>query len=120
MAMYRRLSQRPQPAKNSILVAPATSAFPGLWRAVREPDFHTIAVAAATIHSKINPIFLSNIPFRVTQTWETYVVCAWMSVSILAFMMAVLLWYLLVKWPHMPVEPNTIAGPCTTFVTRLC
>lgn len=64
---YRRLS-RLQLAKASILVPHPTTVFAGFRRAVMRPDLFIGAVAKAGILSKFMPIFVSDIPFRVTLT----------------------------------------------------
>lgn len=56
------------------------------------------------------PILLNNIPMRVTQTWVTHLVCTWLAVGILGVMWLVLVASFFVKWPHMPVDPSTVAG----------
>lgn len=57
-------------------------------------------------------ILLSNIPYRVTQTWTTHVVFLWITVSALSLMILVLVACIVVKYPHtdMPVGLTTLAG----------
>ncbi|KAE9363879.1 hypothetical protein N431DRAFT_355973 [Stipitochalara longipes BDJ] len=110
MQPYLYLSRSHSQTKTVVSSLPATSVFIALWKAVVQRDPFALAIAFAGVLSKFTPILLSNIPFRSTQTWETHVVCAWFTVSILAFMILVLLWSFFIKWPHMPVDPSTIAG----------
>ncbi len=110
MDPYKDLSQPRRRSNFSISASSATTVFQGLWRAIRNRNLFTGAVASAGILSKFMPLLLSNIPYRITQTWRTHLVCAWMTIVILAFMILVLLWSFSVKWPHMPMGPNTIAG----------
>jgi len=56
------------------------------------------------------PILLNNVPFRLTQTYATHMACTWMAVAVLSLMWAVVFASFFVKWPHMPVDPSTIAG----------
>ncbi|KAK0706009.1 hypothetical protein B0T26DRAFT_755552 [Lasiosphaeria miniovina] len=77
---YRHLSRRqqaPSYATAAILTPRAAEPVTGLWRAVRQRDILGSAIASATILSKAAPIFLSNIPFRSTLTWDAHLVCAW-------------------------------------------
>ncbi|KAE8447900.1 hypothetical protein EG329_010129 [Mollisiaceae sp. DMI_Dod_QoI] len=110
MDPYKDLSQPRRRSNFSISASSATTVFQGLWRAIRNRNLFTGAVASAGILSKFMPLLLSNIPYRITQTWRAHLVCAWMTIVILAFMILVLLWSFSVKWPHMPMGPNTIAG----------
>lgn len=114
---YRRLAAGPQSAEASILIPRATTAFTGLWQAVVLRDIFGGAVAFAGVLSKFTPIFLANIPFKLTLTWTTYRVCTWLSVAILVIMILVLIGSGFVKWPSLPVEPSTIAG-CMYYVSK--
>ncbi|KAH8889111.1 hypothetical protein GQ53DRAFT_825871 [Thozetella sp. PMI_491] len=108
---YRRLSRRPQLAKDSILVVPATDVFTGLWHSIKSRNVVTGLVAFAGILSKITPILLANVPFSSVVTWKTHQVCSWMAVGILCYMILVLLLSsVLARWPYLPIDPNTIAG----------
>src|SRR3569833_1832502 len=79
---YRRLAAGPQPAEMSILIQRASTTFTGLWQAIRLLDLFGSAVAFTDMLSKITPILLANIPFRLTLTWTTHSVCTWLSVAI--------------------------------------
>ena len=67
-------------------------------------------VALTSIFSEFMPILLNNIPFRITQTFVTHLVCTWLGVGILGAMLLVVLASFFVKWPHMPADVTTIAG----------
>lgn len=69
-----------------------------------------VIVAFTAILSEFMPILLSNVPFRVTQTWIASRVCNWLAVGILSIMWLVVVGSFFVSWPHMPVDPSTIAG----------
>jgi hypothetical protein len=107
---YKDLARLSQRSNLSISASLRPTIFPGFWSAVRNRQVFTSVVAFATVLSKITPIFLSNIPFRITQTWVTHKLCAWTTVSILAFMILVLTWSFFVREPQMPVDASTIAG----------
>jgi hypothetical protein len=104
------------PAELCILTPRATTVFTGLWHAVASRDFLVGAIAFAGVLSKFMPIFLSNVPFRLTLTWETHLFSAWTSVGILGFMITVLMASrVFARWPSLLVEPNSIAG-CMYYV----
>ncbi|KAI2610822.1 uncharacterized protein GGS25DRAFT_480131 [Hypoxylon fragiforme] len=112
LSPYQLLAKSPQKAHRSILLAPPTNAFSGLWSAIRRRDLFLAIVAFTSILSEFLTVALSNIPFRVTQTFLAHTVCMWLAVSILCVMVLVVLasFFLLAAWPHMPVDPGTIAG----------
>ncbi|KAI2616253.1 hypothetical protein GGR54DRAFT_649523 [Hypoxylon sp. NC1633] len=110
LSPYQLLSSSPQHARRSILLAPPTNAFSGLWSSMRRRHFFLGVVALISILSEFLTIFLSNIPFRVTQTFLAHQVCTWAAVGILCVMVLVVVGSFFVMWPHMPVDPSTIAG----------
>ncbi|KAM7189896.1 hypothetical protein V8F33_009805 [Rhypophila sp. PSN 637] len=100
----------------------SSSIFSGLFRAVANGNVVLSAVAFAGVLSKFLPVVLSNVPFRLTLTWTTFVVCTWISVSVLAVMILVMIASFFVRKPDMPVDPGTIAGKmyyvCDSQVTN--
>ncbi|KAK0728846.1 hypothetical protein B0T26DRAFT_768858 [Lasiosphaeria miniovina] len=120
MNLYQKMSRRPQRAASSILASPTTTVFGSLGRAVADGDVLAGAVAAATVLSRFTPILLSNIPFKPTQTWQTHYVCAWATVAVLAFMLAVLLAALAARvcrpGPPLPAEPGCSVAEALYYV----
>ncbi|KAI1155708.1 hypothetical protein F4825DRAFT_468065 [Nemania diffusa] len=110
MIPYQMLSERPREASQSILLAPPTNAFSGLWHAARTRRVFLGVVSLASILSQSLGLFLSNVPYQVVQTFLVYQLSTWASVGIISSMFLVLLASFFVKWPDMPVEPGTIAG----------
>lgn len=112
LSPYLLLAQRPQPAHPSLSLAPAENPFVGLFRGIFQQRSVLIsAVSAASVLARFAPLLLSNIPFRITQTWMTHVVTVWMTVGMLGFMVLTLVaTTTLVQWPDMPADPGTLAG----------
>jgi hypothetical protein len=113
MEPYRRMAKtsRPRPARTSVLAVRPSWVFPGLWAGIVRRDPVGFAVSFAGVLAKFMPLFLSNVPFRLTLTYSTHLVCAWTAVAILGVMIAVLLACMVfVSWPSLPVDPETIAG----------
>jgi len=110
MSPYKIMADSPQPARRSVLLAPPTNPFSGLITAVRRRHAFLILVALVAILSEFLPLLLSQIPWRVSQTLETHMVCTWGSVAILCVMLLTTGASLLIAWPHMPVDPSTVAG----------
>lgn len=110
LSPYQLLASSPQQARRSILLAPPTNAFSGLWSAIRRRHSFLAIVAVTSILSEFLTIFLSNVPYRVTQTFLVHNICTWAAVGILCIMVLVVVGSFFVSWPHMPVDPSTIAG----------
>lgn len=110
LSPYHLLAREPQTAQRSILLAPPTNAFSGLWSAIRRRHSFLAVVALTAMISEFLPILLAQIPFRVTQTHLVHVITTWTAVGVLSVMVLVLLSSFLVCWPHMPLDPSTIAG----------
>lgn len=111
LSLYLRLSRSALPAERSILISPPTNAFSGLWSAFRQRHVFLGCLSTATILAELGlPVTLSHVPFSNTETWYTQFVCAWLSIAILGFMIIVVASSFLIRWPHLPVDPRTIAG----------
>ncbi len=112
MEPYRLLWRRGCSARGSrMLTAPASTAVTGLCMAAWTLRPFEAAVALAAVLAKFTPLLLSIVPFQDIQTWTTHVVCAWITVAVLALMLVVLVWSLFVPWPPvMLVEPDTLAA----------
>ncbi|KAI0180731.1 hypothetical protein GGR52DRAFT_577512 [Hypoxylon sp. FL1284] len=110
LSPYQLLAKSPQHARRSILLAPPTNAFSGLWSSIRRRHSFLAVVAVTSILSEFLTIFLGNIPFRITQTFLIHSVCTWSAVGILCIMILVVMGSFFVTWPHMPVDPSTVAG----------
>jgi len=78
--------------------------------AVRQRQVFLIMVAGTAVLAEFMPILLGNVPFRVTQTWTASQTCTWMAVGILSLMWLVVVGSFFIRWPHLPVDPSTIAG----------
>lgn len=55
-------------------------------------------------------MLLSNVPYRVVQTWMAHLVCTWMAVGILAVMVILIAVSFLMDWPNLSVDPSTVLG----------
>lgn len=67
-------------------------------------------VAAVSIMAEFLPALLTNIPYRIIETWLAHSVCMWMAIAVLCAMVLTLLGSFFVDWPHMPIDPSTMAG----------
>ncbi|KAK3372664.1 hypothetical protein B0H63DRAFT_453971 [Podospora didyma] len=118
LKLYRALSHHfyhPSPSPTGFPPAasvppPATTVFSGLYYAIVQQDALCFVVAVAGVLSKFMPIIMANIPFHSLQTWEVHIWTAWMTVGVLAYMLVVLLGCFFIRWPTLPVVPESIAG----------
>ncbi|KAK3687687.1 hypothetical protein B0T22DRAFT_380006 [Podospora appendiculata] len=104
------LSRAPQSAQRSVLLSPPTSALMGARSAIEQRNLPLVVVAFMAILSDFMPMLLNNVPLRMTQAWMTHLVCTWLAVAMLGVMWLVVVGSFFVTWPHMPVDPRTIAG----------
>ena len=117
------MARRPQPAEVSVLEPLPTNAFASLWRAVRWKDPLAVSIASAGVLSKILPALLSSVPFVSAQTWKTHEICTWTTIGVLIALILILIVHIwLVKWPQMPVAPDSLAARvyyvCDSGMTR--
>jgi O-antigen/teichoic acid export membrane protein len=110
LSPYLLMSHRPLPAQYSILISPPTNPLSGLYSAFRQRHLYLGVLALATLLADFLPVTLSHVPFSVLETSETQSTCAYLSIAILVIMMVAVAASLAVRWPHMPVDPRTIAG----------
>ncbi|KAK9778073.1 hypothetical protein SCAR479_05399 [Seiridium cardinale] len=94
------------------LLSPPANPFSGVVSGCRRRHTFLALVDLTAVLSEFLTMFLSNIPFRVTQTCLVARICTWSAVGILVIMIAVVIGNFFVKWPHMSIDPSTIAGRC--------
>lgn len=107
---YLLMSKRALPAQRSILISPPTNPCSGLYSALRQRHLYMGILAVASLLAEFLPITLSHVPFSILETSETQHTCAYLSIAILVVMLLAVAGSLAVRWPHMPVDPRTIAG----------
>ncbi|KAL2201536.1 hypothetical protein P885DRAFT_73877 [Corynascus similis CBS 632.67] len=91
LAPFLALSRsRPSTADDSILLPYASDPYSNFVRSIRRGDLLLAAVSLATISSDPLPVSLANVPFNRTRTFATHVVCSWISIGVLMFMVFVL------------------------------
>ncbi|RYP63150.1 hypothetical protein DL769_007061 [Monosporascus sp. CRB-8-3] len=110
---FRLLNRRNQRyAREAIQTAPPTSVFGGIASTLRRRrgDFYLGIVAAAGIFAELLPLLLSNVPFEARHSYRGREPCTWISVVVLCLMIFVVIGSFLVGWPHMPIDPTSLAG----------
>ena len=104
------MAKEPQPASRSILLPWPTNAVSGVWAAARRRSPLLLATALTAVAAELLPVLLANVPFTLTQTYLANVACTHASLAVLGAMVLVLAASLLARWPHMPVDPRSVAG----------
>lgn len=111
MSTYLELSRHVLVADRSILHSPPTNAFYGIYSAIRQRHLFFGVLSFVTLLAELGlPVTLSHVPFSKTETYMTQLVCTWLAIGILGLMMLTLAASFLITWPHLPVDPRTIAG----------
>ncbi len=110
MVPYQLMAHRPRSAADSILMPRPTNPFYGICVAVGKKHVFWIVTSLMAILSEFLPILLSNVPFSLGSTDKSATVCALMSAVILGLMILTMAYSAFVRWPPMPVSPQTIAG----------
>ncbi|KAF7559438.1 hypothetical protein G7046_g4727 [Stylonectria norvegica] len=107
---YQIMSLKSQNASDSILLTRPTNGFSGLYSSLKHGHLFPAVVALMTIISDFIPIILVNIPYTVTQTMASHIICARLAVGIMFVMVLTLIWSFFIRWPDMPVDPRSVAG----------
>jgi len=104
------MAKEPQPASRSILLTRPTNAFSGVWAAAQRRSPLLFATALTAVAAELMPVLLANVPFSLTQTYMANVACTHASLAVLGSMVLILTASMFVRWPHMPVDPRSVAG----------
>lgn len=79
------------PASSTVLLTPSPNPIPGMFRALRRFAIFQFIIDFSTVLCDPLTVSLANVPFSSGMTYETFVICVWISVSILGFMLLTLL-----------------------------
>ena len=113
MGPFRMLErQDPKSKREAVCLTPPTNAFSGIRSALfrRPRDYYLSAVSATGILADFLPLLLSSVAFESSHSYMGLQPCTWISIMILSMLIIVALASFLVKWPHMSVDPTTVAG----------
>lgn len=107
---FRLLAKGSRTAQRSILLSPPRNGFSGLWAGLRRGDYFLASTSFIMVISELLPILLCNTPFRSTQILIVGRACTYGSIAIMGVMALALMLSFCIKWPHMPLDPSTVAG----------
>ncbi len=101
-----------RPAPRSILVSPPTNPFSGLRAALRQRNNPYLGfLAAATVLADVClPVTLSHVPFSLVETFDTSWCAPGSASPSSSAPAAAVAASFFIRWPHMPVDPRTVAG----------
>lgn len=111
MSPYLQLSRRARPADRSILFSPPTNPLSGIHSAIRQRSLYLGLLSFTTLLSELClPVTLSHVPFSRMDKVSTNVICGWTSIGILGLMLLMVIASFFMTWPHLPMDPRTVAG----------
>lgn len=87
-----------------------THALSAAWTALRRRHWFLLLVSLTSVAAEFLPIFLSNIPYNMTQLYQVYVDCYYVSIAILSLMIALVIASFFLRWTKLPTSPLTVAG----------
>ena len=93
-------------------MTPPTNVFGGVWSALlrRPRDYYLGAISIAGIFAELLPLLLGNVAFEASDSHIGIRFCTWFAVAILFILLLVAATSFRVQWPHMPLDPTTVAG----------
>lgn len=97
-------------AAEAVCNPPPTNPVTGAYTAFCRGQWLLLVAALMALAGELLPAFLANVPYALNLTWDTHCVCTYFSLAILGAMVVVLGASMCVTWPHMPVDPRTVAG----------
>lgn len=112
MEPYRQLLAGEVKASDSILLAPHTNPFTGIFYSIRNGHFFNAYVSLVAILCEPLIVALSNIPFKAGLAYIAYRVSTYISIGILSMMLLGILWMLGVRkrTPDLVRKPDTVAS----------
>lgn len=111
MEPYRQLSAGGAKASDSILLAPHTNPFTGLFYSLRNGHIFNSYISLVAILCEPLIIALSNIPFNDGLTYIAYRASTYVTVGILSMMLVGLIWMLCRKrTSKLARRPDTVAS----------
>ncbi|KAI1091200.1 hypothetical protein F5B19DRAFT_288221 [Rostrohypoxylon terebratum] len=114
LSPYKLLNRRrPNRVVGDVIeMIPPANAFSGLRSSIipDRRDTYLGIVSFTSIISGVLPLLLSIALDKCTETFWAHTVCLWMAISLLGIMILTVAGSFFVEWPHMPMDPSTIAG----------
>jgi hypothetical protein len=111
MEPYRQLLHGEAKAADSVLLAPHSNPFTGVFHSLAHKHFFNAYISSVAILCEPLIVSLASIPFQHGEAWETYIVSNWLVVAILSMMLIGITWFLCrKKTPGLIRRPDTVAS----------
>lgn len=110
MEPYRQLLHGNAKASDSILLAPCSNPFTGVFHSLAHGHFFNSYISFIAILCEPLIVALANIPFKPGTAFKAYMVCTWMTAVILFMMLIGMIWLLSRRTtPGVMGRPDSIA-----------
>lgn len=111
MEPHRSLQQGSAHPWHSILLAPSSNPFTGVFQSLRHGHFFNAYYSLMAVLCEPLIVCLANIPFNPGEAFLAYTVATWLSTGILGLMLIGIFWRLSrLKIAQTIQRPDTIAG----------
>jgi hypothetical protein len=97
-------------AQQSILIQPPSNPTIALVSSLFRRSIFVALVAFSASLAQVLPVTLANIPYRVAEPWEGFVVCTYFSLAVIGVMLLTLGFALLHKLPKLPLPSSQLAS----------
>ncbi|KAL8792874.1 MAG: hypothetical protein Q9195_004516 [Heterodermia aff. obscurata] len=94
MEPYRQLLHGSAPASDSILLAPHSNPFTGLFYSLRNGHYFNAYISFVAVLCEPLIVALANIPFKPALAFIAYRICTYISIGILSLMLIGIAWML--------------------------
>lgn len=111
MEPYRRLLMRAVKANDSILLAPHSNPFTGLFYSLRNRHYFNAYISLVAILCLPLIVALASIPFKASLVFQTYRASTYFSIGVLSMMLIGIVWLLCRRrTPDLVRRPDTIVS----------
>ncbi|KXT04990.1 hypothetical protein AC578_10310 [Pseudocercospora eumusae] len=112
MMPFIRLSKGPASARDTITFEPSSTPIVSTWRALRCGYWSAAVVSITTLLGEVLNLVISGVPYATAQTWQQFLISAYMSIAILSIMTLVSAGVIFNRKhePRIPVHPDTLGA----------
>ncbi|KAF7189323.1 hypothetical protein HII31_09301 [Pseudocercospora fuligena] len=112
MTPFIRLAKGPTSARGTIVFEPSNTPIVSTWRALRSGYWFAAVVSVTTLLGEGLNIVISGVPYATAQTWQQFLISAYMSIAILSIMILVSAGVIFNRKhePRIPVHPDTLGA----------
>lgn len=110
MAPFIRLARGPAFPTNTLAFAPSNTPVLATWCTLRSRYWFIAVISVTTLLGEALNIVISGVPYATAQTWQQFLISAYLSIAILATMILVSAGVIYHRRhePRIPVHPDTL------------